>query len=236
MILKSIIKKIFVAAFALLVFQQVWAEENSENRTAKVRVLVTPGSEWKGKFPPQFALWIQDSDGNFSQTIFATKRASKKKWIFAPKDGRPESLPVWYHSCENFYVPESKNEMDAVSSATPKGSFDVSRKIQLKEGKKYFVFAEVNKSFDYNEFYPKDAGKNSAEYSGVNGQPSAVYRAEINLENHEAKLELIGTGSLDGKSGLIEDKTETLTTAKNLVEKIVVSLEVSKKTLHSRLP
>ena len=28
MILKSIIKKIFVAAFALLVFQQVWAEEN----------------------------------------------------------------------------------------------------------------------------------------------------------------------------------------------------------------
>ena len=56
MILKSIIKKIFVAAFALLVFQQVWAEENSENRTAKVRVLVTPGGEWKGKFPPQFAL------------------------------------------------------------------------------------------------------------------------------------------------------------------------------------
>ena len=68
MILKSIIKKIFVAAFALLVFQQVWAEENSEIRTAKVRVLVTPGSEWKGKFPPQFALWIQDSDGNFSRT------------------------------------------------------------------------------------------------------------------------------------------------------------------------
>lgn len=50
MILKSIIKKIFVAAFALLVFQQVWAEENSENRTAKVRVLVTPGSEWKENF------------------------------------------------------------------------------------------------------------------------------------------------------------------------------------------
>ena len=65
----------------------------------------------------------------------------------------------------------------------------------------------------------------------MNGQPSAVYRAEISLENHEAKLELIGTGALDGKSGLIEDKTETLTTAKNLVEKIVVSLEVSKKTL-----
>lgn len=135
MILKSIIKKIFVAAFALLVFQQVWAEENSENRTTKVRVLVTPGSEWKEKFPPQFALWIQDSDGNFSRTIFATKRASKKKWIFAPKDGRPESLPVWYHSCENFYVPESKNEMDAVSSALQKAALMFFGKFSLRKEK-----------------------------------------------------------------------------------------------------
>lgn len=220
-------KKIFVVFFALLVFQQVWAEEISENRTAKVRAVVTPGSEWKGKFPPQFALWIQDSDGNFSQTIFATKKASNKKWIFAPKSGRPESLPVWYHSCKNSYASESKNEMDAVSSATPKGGFEIAREIQLSEEKKYFVFAEVNKSFDYNEFYPKDAEKNSVEYSGVNGQPSAVYRAELSFENPEAKLELVGTGSLDGKSGSIENKTETLTTAKNLVEKIVVCLEFS---------
>lgn len=224
--LKSIIKKIFVASFALMIFQQAWAEENSENvRTVQISAVVTPGSEWKGKFPPQFALWIQDENGSFCKTIFATKKASKKKWIFAPKNGRPESLPVWYHSCKKNYASESENEMDAVTSATPKGSFEISQKIQLEDEKKYFVFAEVNKSFDYNEFYPKDAGENSAGYSGVNGQPSAVYRAEISLENHEAKLELFGTGSLDGKNGSIEDKTETLTSAKNLLEKIVVSFE-----------
>ena len=224
--LKSSMKKIFIASFALMIFQQVWAKETSENMgTAQISAAVTPGSEWKGKFPPQFSLWIQDENGKFCQTIFATKKASKKKWIFAPKDGRPESLPVWYHSCKNFYVPESKNELDAVTSATPKGSFEITRKIQLEKGKKYFVYAEVNKSFDYNEFYPKDAEKNAAEYSGVNGQPSAVYRAEVSFENPEAKLELVGTGSLDGKSGSVEDKTETLTTAKNLVEKIIVSIE-----------
>ena len=219
-------KKIFIASFALMIFQQVWAKETSENMgTAQISAVVTPGSEWKGKFPPQFALWIQDENGKFCQTIFATKKASKKKWIFAPKDGRPESLPVWYHSCKNFYVSESENELDAVTSATPKGSFEISRKIQLEEGKKYFVYAEVNKSFDYNEFYPKDAEKNASEYSGVNGQPSAVYRAEFGFKNLEAKLELVGTGSLDGKSGSVEYKTETLTTAKNLVEKIIVCLE-----------
>lgn len=224
--LKSNMKKIFITSFALMIFQQVWAKETSENmRTAQISAVVTPGSEWKGKFPPQFVLWIQDENGNSCQTIFATKKASKKKWIFAPKNGRPESLPVWYHSCKNFYVSESENELDAVTSATPKGSFEISRKIQLKEGKKYFIYAEVNKSFDYNEFYPKDAEKNSSEYSGVNGQPSAVYRAEFGFENPEAKLELVGTGSLDGKSGSLEDKTDTLTTAKNLVEKIIVSIE-----------
>ena len=227
---KSIFRKIFAAFFALLVFQQVWTDEisgkASENvRTVLVRAVVAPGSEWKGKFPPQFALWIQDSDGNFSQTIFATKKASKKMWIFAPKDGRPEALPVWYHSCKNFYASESENEMDAVTSATPKGGFEIARKIQLEEGKKYFAYAEVNKSFDYNEFYPKDAEKNFSEYSGVNGQPSAVYRAELSFENPESKLELVGTGSLDGKSGSVEYKTETLTTAKNLVKKIIVCLE-----------
>lgn len=218
-------KKIFVAVFAVLIFQQVWTEENKNVLTVQISAVIAPGSEWKGKFPPQFALWIQNENGKFCRTIFATKKASNKKWIFAPKDGRPESLPVWYNSCKTSCILESENEIDAVTSATPKGSFEIARKIQLAEGEKYFVFAEVNKSFDYNEFYPKDADKNSTEYSGVNGQPSAVYRAELSFENPDAELELFGTGSLDGKSGLVEDKTETLTTAKNLVEKIVVSFE-----------
>lgn len=229
--LKLSMKKIFVAVFAVLIFQQVWTEENKNVLTVQISAVIAPGSEWKGKFPPQFALWIQNENGKFCRTIFATKKASKNKWIFAPKDGRPESLPVWYHSCKKRYILESENEIDAVTSATPKGSFEIARKIQLAEGEKYFVYAEVNKSFDYNEFYPENAEKNSAEYSGVNGQPSAVYRAELSFENPDAELELFGTGSLDGKSGLVEDKTETLTTAKNLVEKIVVSFEFFEKTM-----
>ncbi len=236
----SISRKIIALAFAFAAFQFAWAEENVfavENRmekTVPLRVIVTPGPEWKGKFPPQIALWIQDSEGNFVQTLFVTKRASKRSWIFAPKAGRPESLPVWYNASGNEKsvsagkksFAESGNALDAVTSATPKGSFDILQNIQLDETKKYLVFAEVNKSFDYNEFYPKNAEKTSPEYSGVNGQPSAVYCAEISAENPEAKMNLAGTGSLNGTSGLIQNKTETLTTAKNLVEKIIVQAEM----------
>ncbi len=221
-------KKIFTLILAVLLFQQIWAGDVPENvQAVKIRAAVTSGSEWKGKFAPQLALWIQDSEGDFFQTIFVTKKASQKKFVFAPKDGRPESLPVWYHSGGNFSAPQFEDGIDAVTSATPKGGFEVVQEMRLEQGKKYFIFAEVNKSFDYNEFYPKKAEKNSAEYSGVNGQPSAVYCAEIGLENSEVEMELAGTGAVDGKSGSIENKAETLTTAKNLVEKILVSVEFS---------
>lgn len=233
LVLRKIVVLAFGFAFAFL--QSAWAEENlsaAENgaeKTASIRVLVTPGSEWKGKFLPQLAVWVQDSEGNFVQTLFVTKRASKRNWIFAPKSGRPESLPVWYNASGNEkdfsggekLSAEAENGLDAVTSATPKGGFDIVKKLRLDETEKYFVFAEVNKSFDYNEFYPKNAEKKSPEYSGVNGQPSAVYCAELSAENPEAKMNLAGTGSLTGKDGSIENKTETLTTAKNLVEKIV---------------
>jgi len=87
---KSIFRKIFAAFFALLVFQQVWTDEisgkASENiRTVLVRAVIAPGSEWKGKFPPQFALWIQNGNGNFSQTIFATKKPQIKSGFLRQK-------------------------------------------------------------------------------------------------------------------------------------------------------
>ena len=55
--LKLSMKKIFVAVFAVLIFQQVWTEENKNVLTVQISAVIAPGSEWKEKFPPQFALW-----------------------------------------------------------------------------------------------------------------------------------------------------------------------------------
>jgi hypothetical protein len=43
--------------------------------------------------------------------------------------------------------------------------------VNLSPGR-YFIYGEVNKSFDYNETYPE-------ERTGVNGQPSLVYRGTV---------------------------------------------------------
>ncbi len=104
-------------------------------------------------------------------------------------------------------------EVDAVTSATPKGGIVFTAEIGDTE---YVIKAEFNTSFDYNDFYTK---KNS----GVNGQPSVVYEAKIPADaDGEIRLSLAGTGSEKGADGKIYGDISNLTTAKNIVETITV--------------
>ena len=183
-----------------------------------ITVSVGAGDNWKQKREPQFAVWLEDTEGNYVSTLYVTERASHKSWIMSPKDGRPESLPVWYHASK--YEPTKSTspdaKLDAVTGATPKGGIIFNAKL---DDKAYKIRAEFNTSFDYNVFYTK---KNS----GVNGQPSVIYEAVIpadfNKSSEEIRLEFSGTGSLDGADGNIHDETENLTTARTIVKMVAV--------------
>lgn len=177
-----------------------------------IRVNVQPGEHWKEKRNPQVAIWLEDESGSFIRTLYVTDRAEKKNWIFAPKAGRPESLPVYYHASNS----GASQKCDVVSSATPKSGFGFDG--NLDDGRSYVVKAEFNNSYDYNDFYTK---KNS----GVNGQPSVVYLARIPAGfKGVLQLEFVGNGSLDGSDGLVH-KAEGLTTAKEIVESVTVVVE-----------
>lgn len=183
----------------------------------EITVVVDAGKNWKAKMDPQCAVWLEDADGNYVRTLYVTQRSSKRNWIFGPKEGRPESLPVWYHAANYGSVKNApiSTEVDAVTSATPKSGIVFTAEIGDAE---YVIKAEFNTSFDYNDFYTK---KNS----GVNGQPSVVYEAKIpagEVSNGEIRLSLAGTGSEKGGDGKIYEDVSNLTTAKNIVEKIIV--------------
>ncbi|MCI6179461.1 MAG: DUF2271 domain-containing protein [Treponema porcinum] len=202
------LKKLFSVAAALAVCGSAFAKG--------ITVSIGAGTNWKEKREPQVAVWLENADGNYIRTLYVTSRAEKRSWIFSPKDGRPESLPVWY--CASGENPAKgggeKTALDAVSSATPKGGviFDA----EIDGEKSYVLKAELNNSFDYNGFYTK---KNS----GVNGQPSVVYGEIIPAGfTQEIRLELLGTGSLDGSDGIIHAETENLTTAQHIVSCIAV--------------
>lgn len=183
-----------------------------------ITISVGAGENWKQRREPQVAIWLEDKDGNYIKTLYVTERASHKSWIMSPKEGRPESLPVWYHASK--FEPVKKAapglELDAVTSATPKGGIIFDAKL---EDKTYILKAEFNTSFDYNDFYTKKT-------SGVNGQPSVIYEAiipeDFNKKSEEIRLEFAGTGSLDGEDGLIHKNIEGLTTATTIVKVVAV--------------
>ena len=192
-------KKIFTSVLLSMAVTFIWAE--------KISVAVNPGEAYS-KRAPQIAVWVEDSDGTYIDTLFVTKKASGNKWIGSPKDGRPESLPDWYRAKgQNPAEKISKDEVDATTSATPKKGFVISKDLELEKGKTYVFKCQANQSFDYNDYYTK---KNS----GVDGQPAVLYSGSIipNGKEIEIKLEL-------------KTKKDFLTTADKIIESIYVIVE-----------
>ena len=189
-------KKIFASVLLSVAAAFIWAE--------KISVAVNPGEAYS-KRAPQIAVWVEDSDGTYVDTLFVTKKASGNKWIGSPKDGRPESLPDWYRAKgQNPAVKISKDDLDATTSATPKKGIVISKDLELEKGKTYVFKCQANQSFDYNEYYTK---KNS----GVDGQPAVLYAGEMIPDGTEKEIKLEFSGS-----------REKLTTADKIIERIYV--------------
>ncbi|MBR6216228.1 MAG: DUF2271 domain-containing protein [Spirochaetaceae bacterium] len=208
-------KKIILVLMLIAGISSLYAKE--------ITISVGAGQNWKQKREPQFAVWLEDSDGNFVSTLYVTERAGRENWIMSPKEGRPESLPVWYSASKQEGVTskaasaDEGQQLDAVTGATPKGGIIFAAEI---EDKPYIIRAEFNTSFDYNDFYTKKS-------SGVNGQPSVVYSAEIPQdfckESGEIKLVFSGYGSIDGSDGGLHTDASKLTTAKSIVKLVSVT-------------
>jgi hypothetical protein len=161
---------------------------------------------------PQVAVWLETPEGDYVDTLYVTEVIVSGRYQAAPKAGRPEALPVWSHL--------AKGPIDAVSSPTTVGApirYGNGRAARLPAGK-YVVMLETNRSYDWNASYTK---KNS----GVNGQPSLLYRAELELGGgrSEARFEPYGRGSVDGSDGERRLGLEGIDTALRLFSELGVS-------------
>ena len=167
------------------------------------------------KSQPTFAIWLEEKNSGTVQTIYVTGKAGKNKWILA--EGRPESVPVWYGVRHKETVDESLN-IDAITGATPSGEtavihWQVPRHLRDKQ---VDVFIEANNSFDHNAYYTKQKG--TAGYSADNGQPSLIWRAELDFsKTMDAPIspEIVGYGSVWGEDHQIEPDISKITTARD---------------------
>lgn len=160
---------------------------------------------------PQVAVWAERHDGTFAGTIFVTEKGANEKWVSAPKEGRPEALPVWSNL--------RQGAPDAVSAATSKGETRYGSQLaaDLPPGE-YLIKLETNRSYDYNDTFTR-------QNAGVAGQPSLIYTARLSVGNgpDQSRFEPIGTGSPDGSSGLISEGLSGIDTALKLFSSMTVS-------------
>lgn len=187
---------------------------------------------------PQMAIWVEDTQGNYLETLYVTQKAATGTWEGMPfmkqEIRRKAALPYWAHkrgvvSADGLYLPSQAEPLpDAVTAATPTGSFALYTRLE-EDQDEVVVLMEINKSFDYNAAYSEealgDAGKSYAE-KDFSGQPALVYAATVNLRQSSSYqvMRLLGHSDPTGAIGDLFTDTSTLDTALQIVERVLVEL------------
>lgn len=199
---------------------------------------------------PQMAIWVEDSLGNYQETLFVTKATARglffggrtknnfktfdedKKVVQGYR--RVNALPVWSHKRgvkydDEMYVPTRGNPLpDAISGATLTDNFNLLTSIAHSE--KFVLKLELNVAFDDNEYYSEyDFPDDDTFHNGTGqlGQPSIIFKTQIDMEESKEYylMDLIGHGHRSGQNGAINRDLTELTTALEIVERIVVGVK-----------
>jgi hypothetical protein len=210
----------------------------------------------KGKhfWHPQMAIWVEDSAGNYLETLLVTistakglfysgRSAENFKQFDEAKSGersntrRVDALPYWSHKRgvkypDGFYSPPPDQPLpDGISGATPVGNlYFMSGDSPVNELNAFKIRVEVNVAFDENEYYSEYDFVNDTLYhggTGLLGQPSMVYGATIRNTDSTRYyvLEVLGHGHHSGGNGELYAELNTITTARYIVERLVVGVD-----------
>lgn len=186
---------------------------------------------------PQVAFWLEDLEGQYINTIYVTQKISNASFVSTDDIfktvSRPESLPHWAHQRgvsyggDSFMPSTDNNDLDGMTGATPLGNYDVRSKLKT-ELRQFKVMMEINRSYDFNDFYTKDKYPNDPIYSGSgsSGQPSVIYSTTINLDDNEQTyiMKPVGHGHYSGKDGKLYPNLQGIDTALQLVKRVIVSI------------
>ena len=117
---------------------------------------------------------------------------------------------------------------DVITTATPIGSYNLASKVDSRLDN-FRVLMEINRSFDFNDYYSKDAFPDDPIYSGpgFSGQPALVYAASIDTNDGEEfyVLKPIGHSHHSGADGNLYEDLSKLDTALSIVERIFVRVK-----------
>jgi len=109
-------KVLFIAVFCSVLSLACAANQGSANpanaNPASAEISFTFNRQ-SGSSSNQYAVWIEDSSGNFVKTLYATRYTANGGW-----ERRPQSIPLWVSKSGLSALP--KKDIDAFSGATPR--------------------------------------------------------------------------------------------------------------------
>ena len=210
--------------------------QNTSHGIGDYQLSIEPGEAWHHTFyamgfipienEPQMAIWLEDTCGNFLSTVYVTERSATQGWRMAGGARRPEALPRWSHrrgiaAPDGLYMPTA-DAPEAATGATPHGSFTACFATGQSPA---IVYAEINHSADFNQYYTAEALPGTPSYSGGkegSGQPAIVYSAPILGEDSSeiTVLKPIGHSSPCGSDGLLRTSLDSITSALDIVSRI----------------
>lgn len=188
---------------------------------------------------PSMVVWTEDLEGNYIETLFITRyvgtgtyahgSVSPGKWSDRPGEARrPASLPFWAHqrgvkAPDGLYIPSPDSPMpDAVTSATPPGSYRLKTALCKIQNGKFRILMEVNQPWDSNKFYTNSLYPEDTNYM-TSLQPSIVYAVTVDPDSDERLyLNPIGHGEPNGSSGKLYTDLTQITTAREIIYSISI--------------
>lgn len=190
---------------------------------------------------PSFAIWIEDMEGNYLETLYVTRYVAtgvygKKEirpgvWGNEPGEvRRPATLPYWAHkrnikAPDGLYIPSVETALpDALTGATPSGSFRLNSALTELRQEAFRILVEVNQPWDSNQYWTNGRFQDDPHYF-TSLQPSLVYAATLapGETNLPLVLNPIGHGHPSGSDGSLNTNLSTLTTAKEIFTSITLS-------------
>lgn len=208
---------------------------NPEGKGPKLEIEMIRG---EGHNHPLMAIWVEDPDGQFIQTLYVAE--SIGKGIFRHGDAsrgfwmpgeirRPAALPYWGHhrgiqADDGLYIPTPEDPIaDAYSGPTPEKSFILHTRLDEPGLRQFKVLFEINQTWDWNEYWTNNKFPDDEEYK-TSCQPAVVYATTIDLDEPqpEYQMEIIGRSHHSGANGELYDDIHTLTTALHIAEEIIV--------------
>lgn len=194
----------------------------------------------KSYYYPQIVFWVEDEDGKYIQTLYASKSIAtgtfkygvnkNGKWLPGERR-RAAALPYWSHkrnivAPDGLYLPTPDNPLvDAITGATPQGNF-VLHTTFPKNLMNLKVLMEINQTWDWNNYWHNNKYPEDEEYK-TSCQPALVYAIQVDMNSPVKKYTFkpIGHSHPSGATGELFPDLTTFTTALEIADSVTLEIE-----------